>query len=503
VRVIITARLSNYELNATSIETQIAEQREYHRRKGNVVVAEAVDMDVSGDKPIRERAKIGELLKPEHLDNYDGISGYDIDRLFRNSYDFVTFYHDFVQPNKKILIATDEDIDSSTGRGQERILDRVVDAEKELRKIKERNHRKYWALLNAGYWPGGQLPFGYRAIKSGKHYVLVIHEEHAQIIREAAQDIINGRSLGNIAQDLTKRSIPTGRKQGPRDDKTARTNWSSTALGRLLRNPTLVGYIVINHKRDGWHEEYELLRDDDGVPKRREPILDDDTFARLQEALKRPARGAGKNAEPSPLQQIALCRQCDSVLYYNGFTSRGKRYAYYVCPNCRKPSFPATETERVVDDMMGTYGWVPHRVRKPRTSSVRSKRIHDVGKAITDLTADRYVRGMMPPDYDERLAKLQAEHERLLALPPEPHRPEWEETGKTIEQVWPEWDVARKRAFLIERGIKMYPERAPDGRVTAEFKGGEYWEMVCALGGYADAESAMEAFSGVKVGEPA
>ena len=62
---------------------------------------------MSGGKPIRERPGVGPWFK--RLDEWDGLLGYSIDRMFRNQYDFVTTWHDIFEPNGKKLIAVSED----------------------------------------------------------------------------------------------------------------------------------------------------------------------------------------------------------------------------------------------------------------------------------------------------------------------------------------------------------------------------------------------------------
>jgi site-specific DNA recombinase len=503
MRIIAAVRLSRMVEETTSIESQTESMRDYARRNGHVIVAETQDLDVSGGKPIRQRPGIGYWLTPERLGDWDAIAGYSIDRMFRNLYDFITFYHDFLLPNSKSIIITSENIDMTSPDGRTMAQMRVVMAENELNKITERRQRGYRVLYQGGYWPGGQIPFGYMSVKDGKHYRLILHPEHAAIVRRIADEIINGKPLGQVARELTAAKIPTGRYRhtGKHDDdgkpiRVPRTDWTRKALAKILRNPTLTGHITYGYVRssDGT-ETYKLVRDDDGVPIRREPILDDETFAALQKALIRPPRGPGHRWDASPLLRVAHCAECDAVLYSNRFKSRGTQYAYYICSKqCGAGAVPMDTLDKAVNDsMIEAYGWVPYRNRIVHVGSERDRRLADVGQAIANLTTDRYVRGIIPNDYDDVLARLQAEHAKLSVMEPEPPKVDWEDTGLTIEQVWPTWDAMRKRHFLLDRRVKVIASRGDDMPLVG-MEGGGYWETVAALGGFPSGQEAQEHF---------
>jgi Recombinase len=87
-----------------------------------------------------------------------------------------------------------------------------------------------------------------------------IVESEAGVLREAARRVIGGERLASLARELRSRDVPspTGRR------------WTDATLGRLLRNPRIVGDRVYKGQvaRDCWPA-----------------ILDRETFARLQVTL--------------------------------------------------------------------------------------------------------------------------------------------------------------------------------------------------------------------------
>src|SRR5260370_27764499 len=68
-------------------------------------------------------------------------------------------------------------------------------------------------LREAGRWPGGVVPFGYRPeqLPGGKGWVLRIDPESANIVREAVASVIGGESLFSVTADFNRRGLPTPR----------------------------------------------------------------------------------------------------------------------------------------------------------------------------------------------------------------------------------------------------------------------------------------------------
>jgi hypothetical protein len=125
------------------------------------------------------------------------------------------------------------------------------------------------------------------------------------VLREAAQRAVAGERLAAVARDLRSRGIPspTGR------------HWTDATLGRLLRNPRIVGDRAYKGQvvaRDCWPA-----------------ILDRETFARLQLTLNHPARqGAPLRHHKRLATGFAQCGLCGQSM--STTTRSGVRY--YSCP---------------------------------------------------------------------------------------------------------------------------------------------------------------------------
>ena len=66
---------------------------------------------------------------------------------------------------------------------------------------------------------------------------------------------------------------------------------------------------------------------------------------------------------------------------------------------------------------------------------------------------------MDAPDFDQQLANLRAERNRLRALPSEPARVDERLTGVLVRDHWITLDDAGKRAYLLAGDTKVHASR--------------------------------------------
>ena len=445
MRLIAAKRVSRLKDGSTSAGTQDTGMQEYADRHGHTIVLSTSDLDVSGGVPIRQRPDVGPLLTPEHLDKWDGLAGYRLDRLFRNHYDFVTFYHDFCEPHGKVIISTGEGIDTTTRMGRFMAGQLVQFAEWELERMRERRKDARDRLVTAAHWNGGVVPFDYMAVKAGEHFDLVPHPENAEITREMARWIISGRSGNALARHLRERGITTGQGKP----------WRTQQIGPFLRSPRRRGYVV-----EGPRSAPRLVLGGDGMPVRRTPVLDDETWFALQGVLDRNAeRKSAVHTRASALLGVAFCALCGRKLYADVREARTR--AYYVCPGrldneCAARSVPMDGLEVLAACLfVGRVGHVEVIERVIVPNDTRAKELAEVGQAIVNLNAERYQHGVMRPGFEEIRADLEAQHARLLALPPEPDVATERPTGQTIGQLWDDAGIEARRQLMIKAGFQV------------------------------------------------
>src|SRR5207244_2854749 len=101
------------------------------------------------------------------------------------------------------LVTTDGELDSSTADGIMRLQILGSVAENESRKKSERLKLEAAQAARDGKPRGSNRPFGYEKDR------VTIRDEEADLIREAAQRVLDGASVSSIAREWNAREIPT------------------------------------------------------------------------------------------------------------------------------------------------------------------------------------------------------------------------------------------------------------------------------------------------------
>jgi DNA invertase Pin-like site-specific DNA recombinase len=488
MRIVSVVRLSREdEQSGMSPEAQEAANQEWIADNHHVCVGTAWDLGVSGEMPMRKRPDVGQWLTDERLHEWDGMVGAESARLFRDLADSVMFFLDFIQGHDKKLFTADGEIDMSTPKGIEDAFSQFLANQRELRKIKERNARSAKFYRENGFWHGGPIPFGFKPvkvhverkpgspIKPGSHWVLMADPDLEKLIQQIAKEIIAGKSVGQVARELTAKGIPTGRKKNGK----LNTHWQSVPVARILRSPSLKGYVPYNHRRVKENgklvERYELLRDANGEYMKRHAILNNETWQDLQNALQRPGRPAGKRPDASLLLHKAVCGTCGAWLHYSGFTrtynGKVQNYRYYHCSaGCGEKGVDANELENWLDLWFtmgasegGAFGDVEIIEHKIIPGYDYREELLDVDYRMSLLDQDA-------EDYDDQHARLRAERKEIKSRPTIPTEEKDIPTGIILKNYWPALSKAEKRSYLLRcEDLRIHARRNPDAGGPYDF----------------------------------
>lgn len=477
LRAIVAKRLSRYTDATTHLDSETEAIGEFVKRKDIAVWAESEDLDVSGGLPIRDRPEVGKLLTLEHLDEWDVLILYKLDRGFRNHLDFVTFYHEYCEKyGKKIISVGEEGLDMSTPMGRMFAGILVQFAEWELQIMGERRRIGQSRLRREARWGGGRYPFGYEPYQVDANWYLRPHPVYAEEVEKMALAVVSGKSPASVALDLDRRGIPTSwaaqlQALGRKPKK--KYLWSGEQVRQILRSEQIRGY-VMHYPPESPRTAVRVVGDD-GEFVRRQPIIDDELWFQVQaalDAISKPKSGIRMGA--SLLLRVAFCGYCGGALHQAYANKGDKEYLYYRCehvkgqPNktgrrCIKLGSVPQEllNEAVAEKLLEVVGHYEVTEKRLIEGTDHSATLKKLGMQIADLTTQHYVNNGVP-DFHERMAKLEAEHKRVSALPREKPKVRKIATGKTFAKHWEEMDPEQRHAYLKSAGVHVLAVRKED-----------------------------------------
>lgn len=475
MRLLAPRRLSRKTDESVSIETQTIGIDEWARANGHVVVKATEDLDVSGGVPIRERPDIGPWLTPEHLNDWDALVLYKIDRGFRNHYDFVTFVHDFCEPHGKVIISVGEGIDTSTSMGKFMLGMLVQFAEWELTRMKERRRDAAKQLRYSARWNGGTASYGYRPVCLCHHetkcpsaprtagWELEPNPKTVPILRKMVDMALAGPSAGAIVRWLTDEGIPTSQYG---------TKWTTQSVLTVLRNPGLRGFVV-QSRPDGSGRRYaqaKIIRNEDGKPVQREAILDDETWFKLQAALDRMSRGAGvPRSDAHPLLGVAFCGKdgCGAPLYALRLYGKNRKdrknvktYMYYACSarnyrECDAKGIPMADLDaRVLAEMTAKYSKVPYPEKVITPGVDHAAEIAVIDAQIAELDQAHKDGELHTRAYSRQVSELETIRDTLEAEQT-PGGVEYVDADDTVAERFATADLEGRRQIMLALGIRV------------------------------------------------
>ena len=133
------------------------------------------------------------------------------------------------------FVSLSEQFDTSTPMGKGMLAISGVFAEIEHATIKERMTLGRRAVTAQGYWGGGRVPFGFRAVQDGAHKRLVVDPYNAETVRLAASLVVeHGCTSDEVAKRLTALDRPPAKAK----------RWDHMLVRHMLRRKIVVPDIL-------------------------------------------------------------------------------------------------------------------------------------------------------------------------------------------------------------------------------------------------------------------
>lgn len=216
-----------------------------------------------------------------------------------------------------------------------------------------------------GQYLGSFPVYGYKRDPNNK-YKLIIDEEAAKIVRLIFKLFLEGKGRVTITKTLNDMGVlnPTAYKQQVLGEKYVNaTNmegnvlWCDTTVGRILKNEMYAGTLIqgtkkmLNYKV---HKQVDVPREDwIVVENNHEPIIDKETFNKVQDIIKRDTRIKGDGTgEVSLFSGFIKCADCHRAMNKKSTNNKIKTYYYYVCNTYRKKQTGACTKHTIRSDYL-------------------------------------------------------------------------------------------------------------------------------------------------------
>jgi site-specific DNA recombinase len=284
-----------------------------------------------------DRPALQRLLKEMEDGQVDVVVVYKIDRLTRSLMDFAKLVEVFDAKRVSFVAVTQQfNTTTSMGRLTLNVLLSFAQFEREL--ASERVRDKLAASRKKGKWTGGSVPLGY----DRKDKRLVVNPAEAKTVRTIFDRYLTLRSFRELVAELDAKGIVTKRR--PIDGKVVGgIRFTYGPLAYLLKNRIYVGETGHNGR---WY------------PGEHDPIIDRDTFERVQQLLKSNTHDRTVRRQTSGALLTGLLFDDRGNRMSPSFTLKnGVRYRFYVSSALLKgrkaeagsvPRLSASEIEAVV-----------------------------------------------------------------------------------------------------------------------------------------------------------
>jgi DNA invertase Pin-like site-specific DNA recombinase len=217
---------SDPEGRAVGVERQEADCQELAARYGYTVAGVYRDNDVSAStKSTKKRVGFDQMVERVKQGDIAAVLAYSNSRLTRRVREYLDLIDLYRETGVLIrtVVSGDADLASADGRGVALTLATWDQAEAE--RTSERVVRAKADMLSRGVYCGGPRPFGYD--KDG----MTIREDEAELIRSAAERILDGSGLYTLAREWNESGVLTP-KGNP---------WRNESLRKVLLRPRTAG----------------------------------------------------------------------------------------------------------------------------------------------------------------------------------------------------------------------------------------------------------------------
>ncbi|NBI90332.1 DUF4368 domain-containing protein [Lachnospiraceae bacterium] len=365
----------------------------------------------------------------------------DMSRLGRN-YLQVGMYTEMIFPQKNVrFIAINDGVDSAQGDNDFAPLRNIFnewlvrDTSKKIRAVKRSKGM-------SGKPVTSKPVYGYLMDEDEN---FIIDEEAAPVVKQIYSLCLAGNGPTKIARMLTEQQTPTpGTLEYRRTGSTRRYHpgyeckWATNTVAHILENREYTGCLV-NFKTE--KVSYKVKQSKENPEEKQaifenhhEPIIDRDTWERVQE-LRKQRKRPNRYDEVGLFSGILFCADCGSVMYQQRYQTDKRRQDCYICGSYKKRTRDCTAhfirtdllTEGVTENLRKVTSYAAkHEARfmkllteqtedgSKRRNAAKKKELEAAEKRIAELSAifkRLYEDSVTGRISDERFTELSADYE--------------------------------------------------------------------------------------------
>lgn len=318
-RVALYVRVSTAEQaeKGTSIRSQIELLREHCKINNLQVYNEYIDDGYSG--ATANRPALQELLSDAKKAAFDIVLVYKTDRLSRSIPLTVKLVLETFQAIDIDFKSISEPYDTSTPAGRMFFVQLAGFADFERGMIRERTVEGRLRKAREGKWVSGAAHYAYDIDKNQN---LVLNKERSKVFRQIVDWTLSGKSGIWIADELTRRGIPTYNDIHGIKRKYSQHRWHQTIIQRMLLNKVIIGEAYFS-----------------GIKIKAPSIVTKEEYEKIMVQFKKNLESAKRNTKHFYLLRgLLVCKRCGRNLWGKQRSRKrdsGHIYKnfYYYCPS--------------------------------------------------------------------------------------------------------------------------------------------------------------------------
>lgn len=309
------------------ILTTLAQKRNLHISK--------IYREVVSGETISERKEMQKLLRDVENEKWTGVLVVEVERLARgDTADQGRVSKAFKYSHTKIITPV-KTYDPDNEFDEEYFEFSLFMSRREYKTINRRLQRGRELSVSEGKFVGNIAPFGYDRVKlkDAKGYTLSINQDEAPVVKEIFRlYAFENVTINSVAKQLNKLNLK------PR----IASEWTISSVKDILSNPTYIGKIVWNRRKqkkktENGHLIISRPRNQDYLIYNglHEPVIDNRTWNLVQEKRKQNTpKVKHNNTIQNPLAGLVVCEKCGKPMQRRPYTKASKP-ATLICSNSK------------------------------------------------------------------------------------------------------------------------------------------------------------------------